>query len=84
MRDREFINRFCAFQLLSHENYRSDIDEFLAEVLTKMNRMQQNEISKLSNLFDSGLRNNFELFGPHAFRKHTPNQENRNVLNASV
>ncbi len=84
MRDREFINRFCAFQLLSHENYRGDMDEFLAEVLTKMNRMQQSEISELSKKFHTGLRNNFVLFGSHAFRKHIPNQEYRNVLNASL
>ena len=84
MRDREFINRYCAFQILSYKNYRGDMDEFLAEVLTEMNRMEQNEIYELSKKFHTGLRNNFELFGRHAFRKHTPNQEYRNVLNASL
>ena len=84
MRDREFINRYCAFQILSYKNYRGDMDEFLAEVLTEMNRMEQNEIYELSKKFHTGLRNNFELFGHHAFRKHTPNQEYRNVLNASL
>ena len=29
MRDREFVNRFCAFQILDLEDYR-DMDEFLA------------------------------------------------------
>ena len=84
MRDREFINRFCAFQVLGYEDYRGDMDEFLAEVLTKMNRMQQNEIFELSKKLHSGLSNNFALFGRHAFRKHTPDQENRSILNASL
>src|SRR5882672_3621412 len=36
MRDREFVNRFCAFQVLPIGDYR-DMDEFLATALTKMN-----------------------------------------------
>ena len=36
MRDREFVNRFCAFQTLGAEKYR-DMDEFLADGLREMN-----------------------------------------------
>ena len=36
MRDREFVNRFCAFQILNIEKYR-DMDEFLADSLRAMN-----------------------------------------------
>ena len=35
MRDREFINRFCAFQLLGLDEYRGDMDDFLAECLRR-------------------------------------------------
>ena len=33
MRDREFVNRFCAFQLLGLDRYRGDMDDYLATCL---------------------------------------------------
>ena len=83
MRDREFVNRFCAFQLVDFHKYRGDMDEFLANCLRTMNEMGDAELSRLSAEFRRGLTNNFMLFGQHAFRKHEPNQERRSVLNAS-
>ena len=38
----------------------------------------------LSEQFRNALDNNFHLFDKHAFRKHEPGQEGRNVLNASL
>ena len=82
MRDREFINRFCAFQILDLDSYR-DMDEFLAEALKKMNATPDS-LQELSCQFGRSLENNFRLFGKHAFRKHAPDQESRSVLNASL
>ena len=85
MRDREFVNRFCAFQILSATGYRRDgMDEFLAESLRSMNRRSDDELSRLSNAFRRGLDNNYLLFERHAFRKHTREQDRRGVLNASL
>ena len=85
MRDREFVNRFCAFQILTSAEYRrDDMDEFLAESLRNMNRQSDEDLSRLSTTFRRGLENNFLLFGRHAFRKHTRGQERRGVLNASL
>ena len=83
MRDREFVNRFCAFQLLDLAEYHGDMDDFLAKCLRQMNSMEVQELCQLSKDFRVGLENNFSLFGKHAFRKHTPKQEGRSVLNAS-
>ena len=83
MRDREFVNRFRAFQLLDLDEYRGDMDKFLADCLRRMNRMDEPELSRLSAEFHRGLANNFTLFGRHAFRKHEPGQEQRGLLNAS-
>lgn len=83
MRDREFVNRFCAFQLLDLDEYRGDMDKFLADSLRRMNRMDEPELSRLSAEFRRGLANNFMLFGRHAFRKHEPGQERRGIINAS-
>jgi len=84
MRDREFVNRFCAFQLLSIEDYKGDMDDFLAKALRKMNSMSAAELETLSREFRTGLENNLSLFGKHAFRKHELDSTDRAVLNASL
>ena len=84
MRDREFVNRFCAFQLLGTDEYRGDMDEFLARCLRHMNALGPGELYALSADFRRGLGNNLFLFKRHAFRKHQPDQTWRSVLNASL
>jgi hypothetical protein len=84
MRDREFVNRFCAFQLLPVGEYKGDMDEFLARALRKMNRLTSDEIRQLSGEFRTALTNNYEVFGKHAFRKHEKAEQDRSVLNASL
>lgn len=84
MRDREFVNRFCAFRLLNLNEYRGDMDDFLANCLRFMNKLEEAQLLQLSDEFHRGLVNNFTLFGRHAFRKHEPGQEWRTVLNASL
>ncbi len=83
MRDREFVNRFCAFQLLGVNKYHGDMDDFLARSLRQMNAMESICLAELSREFRRSLVNNYELFERHAFRKHRPDQEHRTVLNAS-
>lgn len=84
MRDREFVNRFCSFQLLPLSAYRGDMDEFLALGLKKMNSLKLDDLKKLSALFRTSLVNNYHVFGMHAFRKHSQNQFGRSVINASL
>ena len=84
MRDREFVNRFCAFQLLSVRGYRGDMDDFLAQVLKEMNGLEPGELGRLSTKFRKSLTNNYEVFGKHAFRKHQNIHSRRSVLNASL
>ena len=84
MRDREFVNRFCAFQLLGVDKYRGDMDHFLADCLSHMNKMDESDLEKLSTEHRRGLTNNLMLFGRHAFRKHDLAQSRRNVINASL
>lgn len=82
MRDREFINRFCAFQVSSLDEYR-DMDDFLALCLTRMNDNPE-LLPDLSRQLETTLANNLYLFGKHAFRKHDQDQESRSVINASL
>jgi transcriptional regulator with XRE-family HTH domain len=70
MRDREAINRFCAFSLLGWRKYRSgDMDSFLAESLELMNKMNSIDLQNLELRFLLAMEINHELFGRHAFRK---------------
>ena len=85
MRDREFINRFCGFKLLSLNDYRGDMDLFLSETLKRMNSLDYQELYTLSAQLRTGLTNNYNLFGRYAFRKHTSAQEGRrSFINASL
>lgn len=84
MRDREFVNRFCAFQTLPVDEYRGDMDEFLARSLKKMNKFSDDDFKNLSSQFRTSLRNNLAIFGQHSFRKHTKGKIDRSVINASL
>ena len=85
MRDREFVNRFCAFRLLGIYEYRGDMDDFLANCLSRMNNMEESSLQKLSSTFRQGLANNSNLFGRHAFRKSCASEsQGRSVINASL
>lgn len=90
MRDRECINRFCAFYLLplhndrGESNYKGDMDEWLAEALRRMNQSDDAELQTLSKAFENALHNNYLLFHEQAFRKHSPEQSKRGVLNISL
>lgn len=83
MRDREFVNRFCAFDLLPLDDYRGDMDDFLAQALRLMNSFGQGDLDDLSRRLRTGLANNFNVFGKHAFRR-PPAEGRRSVLNASL
>jgi hypothetical protein len=88
MRDREAINRFCAFRLLGWQNYRAsgDLDNFLAEALNRMNQMSPVELSEMRTAFEQSMNINFDLFKQHAFRKSILGDinGNRSVLNIAL
>ena len=84
MRDREFVNRFCAFQVLGFRQYRGDMDQFLADSLRKMNRMDDRNIKSVRQALHMSLRNNYNIFGKHAFRKQRRGVGRRSVINAAL
>ena len=85
MRDREFVNRFCGFQIFSTDEYRGDMDMFLSQTLRKMNTFEPQQLENLSAQLRHGLANNHVLFGQYAFRKHNAAQEGRRgFINASL
>lgn len=88
MRDREAINRFCAFLLFGVDGYRQasgDMDAFLARALRHINTQQEYWITHvLTEPFERSLRNNYTIFDRHAFRKHSDPNASRNVINIAL
>ena len=84
MRDREFVNRFCAFHLLPIKEYDGDMDSFLARALGHMNRADDGTLHEIREAFRRTLTNNHMLFQKQAFRKHEPDQDRRGIINASL
>lgn len=86
MRDREAINRFCAFKLLRPNAYRGDMDTFLAQGLSALASASDDERKELRSQFDEAMSLNAALFGEHAFRKSLANGRyaTRSVINISL
>lgn len=84
MQDREFVNRFCSFSLLGLDTYKGDMDDWLARGLTRLGDLPASERVALGEKFRRGLKNNFTVFGKHAFRKHKSQDQSRSIINASL
>ena len=88
MRDREAVNRFCAFKLFGWEAYKSsDLDRFLADCLLKMNETSASDRDNLRKDFDRAMTLNHRYFGIHAFRKSLSSENRyrqRSVINISL
>lgn len=84
MRDREFVNRYVAFKTLPLNEYKGDMDDFLAKALENINKNENISIEKISNDFRRSLKNNITIFGKHAFRKYSDKNSTRSVINASL
>jgi hypothetical protein len=87
MRDREAINRFCAFKLLGWRAYSGgDMDAFLAAGLKRLEALSEAEREELRDGFDGAMVLNRKLFGEHAFRKSLAYGANyvRSVINISL
>ena len=88
MRDREAINRYCAFSLIGWHHYTtSDMDGFLAAGLHSLDTLSPSERDELRVVFDRAMILNRQLFGDHAFRKSltsTGPSAVRSVINISL
>ncbi|MDV5862506.1 DUF262 domain-containing protein [Pseudomonas mendocina] len=84
MQDREFVNRFCSFNLLPFDSYKGDMDDWLARGLVRLSKLSDADREALSRKFRRGLSNNLAVFNRHAFRKHRHHSQPRSVLNASL
>lgn len=73
MDDREMVLRFIAFWVTDPEKYmRQDFDEFLREAMREVNRLDNEQVSRLRHDFTRALDAAQKIFGEYAFRKRYP------------
>ena len=85
MDDREMVLRFIAFWVTDPERYmRQDFDEFLREAMSEVNRLNDEQVSKLGHDFTRALDAAQKIFGEYAFRKRYPGQQRRNPVNKAL
>lgn len=84
MQDREFVNRFVSFSLLTLDTYKGDMDKWLADGLLELKTLPDEQREFLRARFRRALANNLAVFGKHAFRKHKSPDQARSTINASL
>ena len=86
MRDREAVNRFAGFHILSVDAYDGgDMDDFLARTIERLDQQDAEWRRDLGDRFRLSMGNNYALFKEHAFRKSLAlNRERRSPINISL
>jgi hypothetical protein len=70
MEDHEFVLRFLAFSITSYTDYQAKlIDVFLNETMVKLNKMNDQELNLIEEIFLQSMRLAYDIFGQYAFRK---------------
>lgn len=70
MDDREMVLRFIAFLRADLAKYsHRDLDLFLRDATAAVNKLSDEEQSRIRNIFARAMRASYEIFGEHAFRK---------------
>ena len=75
MTDCDFANRFVAFYLYRKE-YDGNLDEFMGDALEKINKMSQQKIDFIHDIFDRSMKVCYELLGNTAFKRPDPQKPN--------
>jgi len=84
MRDRECINRFAGFSLFGLSDYDGKLETFLNRTLKKMNELKSNDYAKLTESFQRGMTNCYQVFGRNAFRKMPRDSTRRTQINVTL
>ncbi|MBO4521388.1 MAG: hypothetical protein J5787_09305 [Alphaproteobacteria bacterium] len=79
MKDRYMILRYLAFYLYRTEKvdgleYKSDMDDFLANVMKAINNFTDEKIEELENIFAKSMKQCLEVMGPDGFRFNKKSQ----------
>lgn len=85
MDDRELILRFLAFYILGVEKYRyADMDGFLIAAMQEINRLDQDEVDRIKEVFRKSMNVAKSIFGNDAFRKRYSESATRLPINKAL
>ena len=73
MIDREYSNRFIAFQVFDYKDYSGKMDLFLSEALLDLYNRNENDFYELNELYRISMKRAFDLFEGYAFYRPKPN-----------
>lgn len=86
-RDQYVILRFLSFYLLRtgklNFDYKSNIDELLAETMKHINAMEKDRVQRLQDIFLYAMQYSYEVLGGDGFR-FAPNNVNRRPVNMAL
>lgn len=85
MGDRECVLRFLSFLINPWEDYSArSFDGHLSNTMQQLNDMSDAEREKLSGTFKKAMRAAFDIFGRHAFRKQSSDNDSRSPVNKAL
>ena len=85
MRDRECINRFLAFTELGLSPYTGNMDNFLRDVLIRLQNADADYWKTMTERFLTSMELNEAIFGQHAFRKTKVGEKpRRSMINVAL
>ena len=67
MEDREYANRFIAFQILGYENHQNKMDVFLTNALLELYDFSKNEFEELKAAYCESLKRSLSVLGEYCF-----------------
>jgi hypothetical protein len=85
MLDREFVNRFLSFYILSIDAYTGNFEEFLCDGLNAIKTTPTLNLDSYRKAFTQAMELAFSLFGEIAFRKpYNPGKQGFGTINKSL
>lgn len=84
MQDREFANRFVAFDLLGYQDYEPDLGSFLNKGMAAIAQQKEEALQALKGRFEQAMRLAYAIFGADAFRKRQALEDRRKPINKAL
>lgn len=84
MIDREYVNRFIAFQVFDYSDYNGKMDFFLSEAMNDLYYRKSNEIEEIEHLFIKAMVRAYDIFEGHAFYRPKNNDDWGRLPNKAV
>ena len=84
MTDREFVNRFIAFQIFDYRDYNGKMDVFLSEAMMELFHRTDSDFQELHYSFKKSLERGFRLLDKFIFYRPKPNGEWGKLPNKAI